>query len=200
MIRQRPDLFAAYVGTGQVVNMQQNEALNYAHVLAQARAARNQQALADLAAIGPPPYNDIRKLGRERRWADALAPQSGDALEPRANLASPNLSLGDLYYQLQGFQFSSLHLFGEHLDGPAMQVDLPSLGLDFAVPIFFFEGTADQQTPIELAEQYFAGIRAPHKEFVRFEGGHHFIALNMPDEFLQELLGRVSPLLANSSH
>lgn len=198
MIRQRPDLFAAYVGTGQVVNMQKNETLNYAHVLAQARAAANHQALAELAAIGPPPYDDIRKLGRERRWADALAPQSGDELEPMSNLASPAVSLLDFYYLGAGFMFSSQQLFGERLDGPAMQVDLPSLGLDFAVPIFFFEGTADQQTPIELAEEYFAQIRAPHKEFVRFAGGHHFIALNMPDEFLKELLARVRPTLATS--
>ncbi len=44
-----------------------------------------------------------------------------------------------------------------------MQVDLPALGLDFAVPIFFFASTADQQTPIELAEQYYEQIWAPPK-------------------------------------
>lgn len=81
-----------------------------------------------------------------------------------------------------------------------MQVDLSALGLDFAVPIFLFEGAEDQQTPIELAEQYSAQIRAPHKEFVRFAGGHHFIALSMPDEFLQQLLARVRPVLATSTH
>jgi hypothetical protein len=107
-----------------------------------------------------------------------------------SDLASPAVSLSDFYYQVAGFECSSLHLFGEHLDAPAMQVDLPALGLDFAVPIFFFEGTADQQTPIEIAEQYYEQIRTPHKEFVRFAGGHHFIALNMADEFLKELLGQ----------
>jgi hypothetical protein len=30
----------------------------------------------------------------------------------------------------------------------------------------------------------------------RAAGGHHFIALNMPDEFLKELLARVRPLVA----
>jgi hypothetical protein len=85
--------------------------------------------------------------------------KSGDALESISDLASPAVSLSDFYYQVAGFEFSSLQLFGEHLDGPAVQVDLPALGLDSAVPIFFFEGTADQQAPIELAEQYYEQIR-----------------------------------------
>ena len=35
MVRRRPDLFSAYVGTGQFVEAERNEAYNYAHVLAQ---------------------------------------------------------------------------------------------------------------------------------------------------------------------
>jgi pimeloyl-ACP methyl ester carboxylesterase len=76
-----------------------------------------------------------------------------------------------------------------------MAIDLPPLGLTFDVPIFFFEGTCDQQTPMELAEHYFANIVAPHKEFVRFEGCHHFVVMNRPEAFLRELLARVRPLL-----
>jgi pimeloyl-ACP methyl ester carboxylesterase len=74
-------------------------------------------------------------------------------------------------------------------------IDLPSLGTAFDVPIFFFQGSHDQQTPIELAEQYLDSIVAPHKELVRFEGCHHFVVMNRPDAFLRELLARVRPLL-----
>jgi pimeloyl-ACP methyl ester carboxylesterase len=198
MIRQRPDLFAAYIGTGQVVNMRKNEELNYAHVLAQAQAAHNREALQSLTSIGPPPYDSIRKVGMERKWADELAARSGDDLEPRGNLGTPGMSLADLYYTVSGFLFSQEQLFGEKTDGPIWQVDLPALGLDFALPVFFFEGTQDQQTPIELAEQYFNQIQAPHKEFVRFEGDHHFVAMNHADAFLRELLARVRPILVSS--
>jgi pimeloyl-ACP methyl ester carboxylesterase len=61
------------------------------------------------------------------------------------------------------------------------------------MPIFFFHGTCDQQTPMELAERYFAGIVAPHKELVRFGGCHHFLVMNRPDTFLRELIMRVRP-------
>jgi pimeloyl-ACP methyl ester carboxylesterase len=53
----------------------------------------------------------------------------------------------------------------------------------------------DQQTLLELAEEYFASIVAPHKEFVRFDGCHHFVVMNRPDAFSCELLARVRPLL-----
>jgi proline iminopeptidase len=55
MARKRPDLFAAYVGTGQIVNEQAGEAISYAGVLAKARAPGDQRALRELEA-GPPPY------------------------------------------------------------------------------------------------------------------------------------------------
>jgi hypothetical protein len=38
----------------------------------------------------------------------------------------------------------------------------------------FFEGTHDQQTPMELAEWYMSHISAPHKELVRFENTSQF--------------------------
>ena len=61
--------------------------------------------------------------------------------------------------------------------------------------MFLFMGTSDQQTPFELAEEYFQSIIAPHKEIVRFEDCHHFVAMNRPDDFLRELLNRVRPWL-----
>jgi hypothetical protein len=49
---------------------------------------------------------------------------------------------------LRGAEFSRAELLGE-----LWATDLPSLGLSFPVPMFFFHGTCDQQTPIELAER-----------------------------------------------
>jgi len=61
--------------------------------------------------------------------------------------------------------------------------------------MFCFQGSEDRSTPCELAERYFAAIQAPHKEFIRFEGCHHFVVFNRPDDFLRELLVHVRPLL-----
>jgi pimeloyl-ACP methyl ester carboxylesterase len=91
---------------------------------------------------------------------------------------------------MQGAEYSRRQLHAE-----LMEVDLPALGLDFSVPMFFFHGACDRYTPIEPVEEYYARITAPHKELVRFAGCHHFVVLNRPDLFLRELLARVRPLL-----
>ena len=61
--------------------------------------------------------------------------------------------------------------------------DLYSLGPDFKIPIFFFQGAEDERTPAPLAKEYFEWINAPHKGFVLFDGAGHFAALSMPDRF-----------------
>ena len=195
MIKARPELFAAYVGTGQVVNMRRNEEFNYARQLAQARDAGNQEALTALAEIGPPPYFDHAKIRILRDWSDRLAHGTGDAVQPQPSVRpSPSdFSAADVGPMMEGFAFSGRQLFDE-----LCNVDLPSLGLNFSMPIFFFEGTEDQQTPMALAEEYLKAISAPHKELVRFEGCHHFVVMNRADDFLKELVTRVLPVVGPS--
>jgi pimeloyl-ACP methyl ester carboxylesterase len=89
---------------------------------------------------------------------------------------------------MAGAEFSRRQLLGE-----LFKIDLPALGLAFEVPMFFFHGACDHHTPAELAERYCASISAPHKEFVRFEGCHHFVVMNRPADFLRELVVRVLP-------
>jgi pimeloyl-ACP methyl ester carboxylesterase len=190
MLRRRPELFSAFVGTGQLVNMRENEEYNYRRQLKQAERLGNHDALQALRAIGPPPYSQFGSLLTLREWTDRLTEGDGDPLQPRPSPRAPDFSAEEVPSMLQGAEFSRKELLDE-----LNTVDLPSLGLRFDVPIFFFEGTHDQQTPMELAEHYLAAIEAPHKKLVRFEGCHHFVVMNRPDAFLQELLTHVRPLL-----
>jgi pimeloyl-ACP methyl ester carboxylesterase len=102
-------------------------------------------------------------------------------------------SAGDLEWLMRGFHFSGSQLFWK-----LSAVDLPALGLDFQIAIFFFEGTDDQQAPIELAEEYFSRIEAPTKAFVRFEGCHHFVVMNRPADFLAALVQHVLPVASTA--
>src|SRR5271170_2213869 len=163
MLRRRPELFSAFVGTGQLVNMRENEEDDYRRQLEQADRLGNHEALQALRAIGPPPYSEFSSLLTLRDWTDRLTEGDGDSLRPRPAPSAPDFSADEIPSMLQGAEFSRKELLGE-----LNTIDLPSLGLKFDVPIFFFEGTHDQQTPMELAERYFAAIEAPHKKFVRF--------------------------------
>lgn len=190
MLKQRPELFSAYVGTGQLVNMRRNEEQNYLRQLTQAKRAQNREALQALEDLGPPPYAERSKIKVLRQWADVLADGDGDSVQFHPSPVDPGITPDDIAALMQGAEFTRNRLFEE-----LKAVDLPALGVSFDMPVFFFEGTADQQTPIELAEQYFAQINAPHKAFVCFEGCHHFVVMNRPDDFLRELLIHVRPWL-----
>lgn len=190
MIRRRPDLLSAYVGTGLYVNGRRNEEVNYRRELAQAEASCNTAALAALRAIGSPPFKDRDALKVLRHWGDVLAEGTGDPVQPRPGVISADYGADEYPTLMRGAEYSRRELFDE-LQG----VDLPALGLAFDVPFFVFQGTCDQATPLELAQEYFASIEAPRKEFVRFEGCHHFLVMNRPQDVLRELVARVLPSL-----
>jgi pimeloyl-ACP methyl ester carboxylesterase len=188
LLKCDPERFCGFVGTGQIVNMRENEAANYRREILRAEQVGNAEALAALRAIGTPPYSDRGALKVLREWADRLAEGDGDAVQPRPTPPAPDFRPEEVPMMLKGAEFSRSQLFEE-----IGMIDLPSLGLTFDVPMFFFHGTCDQQTPLELAERYCNSIVAPHKEFVRFDGCHHFVVMNRPDAFLQQLIARVRP-------
>jgi pimeloyl-ACP methyl ester carboxylesterase len=190
MLKRRPELFSAFVGTGQLTNMRRNEEYNYRRQLQQAEQRGNQDALQALRTIGPPPYSEFSSLLTLRECTDRLTGGDGDPLQPRPTPIAADFTAEEVPALQQGAAYSRNELL-EELNA----IDLPSLGPAFAVPIFFFEGTHDQQTPIELAEEYFSTISAPSKGLVRFAGCHHFVVMNRPDLFLRELLTHVRPLL-----
>src|SRR5436190_9824823 len=74
MIKARPDLFSAYVGTGQVVSPGKADAVVYAQLLQEARAKSDQQAIAALSALGPPPYDSASKSDVFAKWSAIYEP------------------------------------------------------------------------------------------------------------------------------
>jgi pimeloyl-ACP methyl ester carboxylesterase len=112
-----------------------------------------------------------------------------------AALTTPGYSLKDAYTLFDAFGFSSELLFGE-----LMAFDARRLGTKFEVPIFIFQGDSDLQSPAALAAEYFSSVEAPRKELVMLRGEGHTALLSLPDVYLAELLARVRPLAAETSH
>jgi proline iminopeptidase len=55
-VQRHPELYHAYVGIGQVMDMHEGERISYAWTFAQAQQAGDKRAMAQLNAIGAPPY------------------------------------------------------------------------------------------------------------------------------------------------
>jgi pimeloyl-ACP methyl ester carboxylesterase len=192
MVKRRPDLFCAYVGAGQFVNMARSEPLGYELALARARQLEDSKTLKALQKIGPPPYADAKALEVERRALGRVGvetfPQLRDLLS--AALFSPGYTLRDSVSFFRGVQFSVAKLMQ-----PMMAYDARQLGTTFEVPLVFFQGALDLYTPATAVQEYAATLRAPRKELLLWEREGHLTFLSNPTLVRDELVARVRPLV-----
>jgi pimeloyl-ACP methyl ester carboxylesterase len=194
MVKRRPDLFYAYVGTGQIIDMLRNEKVTYKMVLDRVRASGDQSAIRKLEDIGPPPYKDMRSWWVKQKLIAETAPAVPDGIFLEENfytaaLFAPNYSLKDSY----DF-FASIYYSGTAMIAELMSYDARRLGGKFETPMFFFQGESDVNTPTQLVEEYFPTIQAPEKELVVLKDCGHVAVWSRSDVFLDELVARVRPL------
>jgi pimeloyl-ACP methyl ester carboxylesterase len=190
MVQLRPERFAAYVGTGQVADETRNSRVAFDSLLTQARATHERHAIEELEEIGPPPYKEGPGYSVLRKWSNAFEGADGFlAATIGLALVSPGNSVDDINDSIAGQELS-----GEYLVPQAKSQTPRQLGLEFSVPIFFFQGAEDFTTPTPLAASYFESIKAPKKSFVAIEGGGHFAVFMKSDEFLRDLTKLVRPL------
>ena len=185
MALRRPDLFSAYVGTGQVVAMQAGEAVGYDALMARLEARSDAKAIAALAKIGPPPYPRRKALIGQRR----ILFKAGSALDratlrelPTTLLFAPSLSLHDVWANLAANFFSIAVLYDA-----LMAYDIRRLGTTFEIPMLYIQGADDIQTPTSLVEAYVAEIEAPKKALVLIEGGAHMAVVTHVEGFLEAM-------------
>jgi len=190
MARARPDLFYAYVGTGQVADETRNYSVAYDALLKKAQTVGNQQALDDLRRVGPPPYKSGEGYGVQRRWANDFEGADQFLLGGLGlKLVAPGYTLQDFNDSEEGQLFS-----GQHLVRQTKSKGPKELGLEFSIPMFILQGEEDFTSPTSLAREYEEAMKAPKKAFVPIRGGGHFAVYMKSDQFLQELVKLVGPL------
>jgi len=191
MAQRRPDLFCAYVGTGQIADMPRNEAESYPLAVQRARAAGHAKATRELRKIGAPPYPAARTWLTKQRWSFVTDPelQAWGKKAPRMLLTAPDMSLRDIRRFNSAFTFYPQPLYEETMRWTARQH-----GAGFAVPFYIFQGDSDQHTLTSLAAEYFASVEAPAKDLILLPGGGHCAVLTQPATFLAGLRAHVLPL------
>jgi pimeloyl-ACP methyl ester carboxylesterase len=198
-IQKYPDLYHAYIGIGQIVNMQENERISYDWTLAQATNAKDNQAVKSLTEIGSPPYTGDwqKKLMTQR----GLLGKYGGELYGSTKGAFPLIfsslirateyTLIDKVNFFKGI-FASNHLLWQEL----LTINLKEQVLSFKVPIYFVLGKHDYEVPSVLAAQYFKIIEAPRKELIWFENSAHFADIEENERFNDLLINHILPTIS----
>jgi pimeloyl-ACP methyl ester carboxylesterase len=184
----RPDLFHAYVGTGQMVDQQDTDRLMYAETLAYAARVGDEALARRLRAMGPPPYEDTlgypTAIAANPDWDDfARGPDHDPASAYPASLFVAEYTLTE---QVRGMgalidTFAAMYPQLQDVD---FRRDVPRL----EVPVHVVQGRHEAPGRSDLAEEWFGMLRAPRKDLVVLESSGHTPHLHEPGAFRDYLV------------
>lgn len=196
MVKARPDLFLAYVGTGQIVDPLQDQREAYALALKTAQDAHDEQAVMQLKAAGMPPYVEGSPAQQIlARWRDTCEGAESERFRDARlgfALAAPGYSVHDLDDWLDGRALSAQLLARQQREFAPRR-----LQGSFEVPIFVIQGAADCTSPAPLAMRWLQDLQAPRKQFLTIQDGGHYAVFVRSDEFLHAMSGVLAPLLVS---
>ncbi|MEO5559595.1 MAG: alpha/beta hydrolase [Dokdonella sp.] len=174
MLKRKPELFAAYEGTSQMVGYRENQSATYQRIIELTHAAGDKDATAALDALGPPPWENPRAFGIVRRILRRYeakttqpAPDTWWRFPPQYSTAAYKSAY------TAGEDYSYVQLVGMKGDGMLSQVDLPVLGTTFPMAIFIIQGKEDLLTMPSVTKSYYDHIKAPTKQYILLDKVGH---------------------------
>lgn len=191
-INKYPEKVKAYIGTGQSVNLLENERLCYKFVKKQATENNNTKALRQLAHIDTANY-ELSDALTVRKWIYNYGGivHSNYKEKPYINFGivkkvfkTPEYNMSDKWRLLLKSKYS-----GKQLWDDMMKINLFKQVKQVNCPVYFFEGKYDVIVSSKLAKKYFNQLIATKgKTLVWFENSAHRSYIEEPQKFINELL------------
>jgi len=189
MASRYPQDFYAYIGVGQVANMQDNERVSTEFAMQMAVKENNKKAISELKNIMPypSPESTLPQLYTSRKWMQYYGGEvykHHGASETFVGVANGKNPLYDVKKADAGTTFSM-----ESLWAPFLQTDLPRTVPELKMPIYFILGKHDYNVPYTLAEDYLKKLKAPFKKEILFENSAHLPPFEEPQKFTRVMAG-----------
>ncbi len=184
--RNYPENYYAYIGVSQYIEPVQAQELAYTWLREQIMQSGNRRDLNRLEELGLPRYMKHDDYVNFARLVDSYGGNMDVGMGRLAWIAllSQEYRLSDYYAWMQGSVRGSGPMWGE---SQAQNIfdEVPHL----SIPVYFFSGRKDRNTPMELVEEYFDFLNAPAgKEIIVFENSAHTPFMAEPEKFNRELI------------
>jgi proline iminopeptidase len=188
-VQRRPDLYHAFIGSGQMVNVLETDRRVYRDLLAHAERTADSDLAAALDAVGAPPYRDFPWANSNLlAWYDLIykpyTPSAGYlARAERAGFVDPfgltggEYSLIEKANVLRGL-LDTFEVLYPQLYGIDFRRDVPRL----EVPYYMLDGAAELEGRRSLALEWYEGLEAPTKQIVTYQDAAHSVAFEQADE------------------
>ncbi|MEH0823663.1 MULTISPECIES: alpha/beta hydrolase [unclassified Micromonospora] len=187
-VQRHPELFRAYVGVGQAIDLREADRSQYADTVAWARRTGRSDLARQLTDLGPPPYADMYT------YEPLLANETGAFDHDRTGSSEGRdgavTKLGVPEYTL----LEKAHVLGGTLDGwdvlyPQLQdLDLRREIRRLQVPVYLVDGVHEVPGRLVLLRQWYAQLQALRKEHVVLDGAGHRSLFQRPGPFIDLLL------------
>jgi len=175
--KEHPEYYSAYVGMGQLsADSLRRYVVQRRFLYNMAKAHHDAELLGRLFGAEGIKEDDLFRYGGEIRAATGYGPIL------MTGLWAPEYDLFDILNVPKGAAMVSQRMRDDVLERPLEE----ALG-DLSIPIYFFLGRHDYNTPSILAAEYFNNLRAPKKELVWFEYSAHFPFWEEPGKFSAEM-------------
>lgn len=197
-VQKYPELFYAYIGSGQMVDVLETDLWIYHAVLEDAMNKGDTAFVKKLTDMGEPPYTGTR-IGLKyspifsREYVLWEVPKT-KSTEYRARggifnqLLIPEYSMIDKINMIRGLLDTFDIVYPQIQD-----FDFRESALQFEVPVYFLLGRHDYNAPSWIAEDYFNKLQTPHKQLVWFEDSGHGQIWSEADKFHELMVNTVLP-------
>ena len=190
MIDQAPELYHAFIGTGQMIDFEATEIADYHKALALAKEKEDFNKIKKLEANGLPPYygNDVTMKSAE--YLQYLSDEMLENPEIHNNgyhtfrdLFSSEYGILDKINYLRGILDTFNTIYPQLYD-----IDLKKEYAQLNVPVYFFIGRHDLNAPTDFVEEYYQLLQAPSKQIIWFDHSGHSPWINESERFVAELV------------
>lgn len=198
-VQQRPDLYHAFIGSGQMVSQRETDRQLYRDLLALAERTGDTALRDQMLAFGEPPYADVP-------YPNAIVMNNYHRLEtpytpPRAYIergTAANLGPYGIFGSEYNFvekvnvlrglidMFAILYPQIQHID---FRQDVPRLD----VPVYILDGAAELSARRDLALEWFTMLDAPVKRLYTLADAGHSVAFEQFEALHGILTGTVLP-------
>ncbi|MGW4943180.1 alpha/beta fold hydrolase [Actinoplanes sp. NPDC004185] len=184
-VQRRPELYRAYIGAGQAVDLPASDKIFYADILAWARAAGRDGLVRTLTALGPPPYRDVYSYEPIMLYASQVYDYDHSGNAPGADDPFDGVDASE-YTVLQKAHTVNAVLDTWNALYPRMQsVDLRRDVPRLEVPVYFVQGAHEMRGLAELFTPWYEALRAPGKRLTVVPSGGHRAFLEQPRRFAE---------------
>jgi len=197
-VQRRPELYHAWIGSGQMVNPLETTRRLHDDLLALAERTDDEVLAEAMARYGDPPYEDIFAGAFVMGYYPALyepytPPAAYIELAQASGLDQWNV-LASEYDLVEKIAVLRGLIDYYSVMWPQIQtIDLRRQATHLEVPVYILDGAAELDARRDLALEWYAGLTAPSKRLVTFADAAHSLSFEGVEQFHALLIEEILP-------